>query len=142
MPNLTIQGTKVARVNSAEVQITHGEGKEALQMPIMQFVLEIPTDQTTLLQDWALAPIGPKRWKTVVLETLDRSNDVNHNWTLHKAYVHSMEEVEFSPNSGSATDQGTYVKVVVRGILLHTNLAYDGKNVLEVKAGKAEAATS
>jgi len=142
VPNLTIQGTKIARVNYANVQVMHGGALEATQVPTMQFEIEIPTDQTTLIQDWALAPMGPKRWKTVVLETLDRSNDVNHNWTLHKAYVHSFSEVEFSPNSGSATDQGTHVRIVVRGVLLHTNLAYDGKNVLEVKAGKAEAATS
>ena len=142
MPNVTIQGTKINRVNSAEVQITHGDAREATQIPIMQFVIEIPTDQTTLLQDWALAPQGPKRWKTVVLETLDRSHDVNHNWTLHKAYIHSMDEVEFSPGSGSDTDQGTFVRIVVRGTLLHTNVDYDGKNILEVKTGKAEAATS
>ena len=50
--------------------------------------------------------------------------------------------VEFAPGSGSETDQGSFVEIVVRGTLMHTNVDYDGKNVLEVKAGKAEAATS
>ena len=67
---------------------------------------------------------GAKRWKTVVLETLDRSHDVNHNWTLHKAYVHSFREVEFAPGSGSETDQGSFVEIIVRGTLLHTKRGF------------------
>ena len=138
MPELTIQGKKFNRVLDATVEVTHGEAREAKQIPIMQFVIRVPLDHDVMLAEWALAPHGPKRWKTVELKTTDRSRKVNHTWTLHKAYCHSYEEVEFPEGSGGPTDQGNYVEVKVRGTLLHNNLDYDGKNVLTVAKGEAE----
>jgi hypothetical protein len=138
MPELTIQGKKLNRVLDAEVQITHGDAREAMQIPIMQFVIGLPLDHDIMVSEWALAPHGPKRWKTVELKTLDRSRKVKHTWTLHKAYVHRYEEREFPEGSGSDTDQGNFYEITVRGTLLHNNVDYDGKNILEVKAGEAE----
>jgi hypothetical protein len=138
MPNVSIQGKKYERVNSAQVQISHGDSMEALQIPVQQFVINVPLDHDTTIAEWALAPHGPKRWKTVELQTLDRSDKVNHTWTLHKAYVHSMREVEFAPQSGEDNVIGNSLEIVVRGVLLHNNVAYDGKNILTVAAGEAE----
>jgi hypothetical protein len=139
MPELTIGGKKINRVLSARVQITHGEAREAMQIPIEQFVISIPLDNEIMIAEWALAPHGPARWKTVELKTLDRSHVVNHTWTLHKAYVHRYHEVEFPAGSGNETDQGNYLEIILRGTLLHNNTDYDGKNILSVAAGEAEA---
>ena len=138
MPHLTIQGKKLNRVLDARVQITHGDALEATQIPIMQFVIGLPLEDDTMIAEWALAPHGPKRWKTVELQTLDRSRKVDHTWTLHKAYVHNYQEKEFPVGSGSDTDQGNYYEVVLRGTLVHNNVDYDGKNILQVAAGEAE----
>ncbi len=138
MPALTVQGKEFKRVLDAKIEITHGDAREAMQIPIMQFVIKLPLDHDTTIAEWALAPHGPKRWKTVELKTLDRSRAVNHVWTLHKAYVHSYNEVEFPAGSGSETDQGNYVEIVVRGTLVHNNVDYDGQNILKVAAGEAE----
>jgi len=142
MPELSIQGKKINRVLNAVVQIDHGDALEAKQIPIEQFVIDVPLDNDVMLPEWALAPHGPKRWKTVELKTLDRSHKVNHTWTLHKAYIHEYVEREFPPKSGGDTDQGNFIRIIVRGTLLHNNLDYDGKNILEVKAGEAEPVTS
>lgn len=138
MPHLTVQGKKFNRVNSAKVEILHGEAREATQIPLMQFTIQLPLDNDIMIAEWTLAPHGPKRWKTVELQTLDRSRKVNHTWTLHKAYVHSYREVEFPEGAGSLTDQGNWYEIVVRGVLMHNNLDYDGKNILQVAAGEAE----
>lgn len=138
MPTLTIQGKKINRVNTARVEINHGEAREAMQIPILQFVIELPLDHDTLIAEWALAPHGNKRWKTVELQTQDRSRKTNHIWTLHKAYVHSYSEREFPAGSGSDTDQGAHVEIVVRGTLIHNNIDYDGKNILDVVSGEPE----
>jgi hypothetical protein len=142
MPALTIQGKKVNRVLDARVEITHGDAREAMQIPIQQFVVKLPLDHDVMVAEWALSPHGDKRWKTVELQTQDRSRKTNHTWTLHKAYVHNYEEVEFPAGSGSETDQGNYVEIVVRGTLLHNNIDYDGKNILQVAAGEAEPAAA
>jgi len=142
MPELTIQGKKLNRVLDAEIQITHGDAREAMQIPIMQFVIGLPLDHDIMVAEWALAAHGPKRWKTVELKTLDRSHQVKHTWTLHKAYVHRYEEREFPEGSGSDTDQGNFYEIIVRGTLMHNNVDYDGKNILEVKAGEAEPTTT
>ena len=95
-----------------------------------------------MIAEWALAPHGPRRWKTAELQTQDRSRKTNHTWTLHKAYVHSYVDREFPEHSGSATDQGNYVEVVIRGTLVHNNVDYDGKNILQVAPGEPEPGTS
>ena len=81
MPNLTIQGTKVNRVFDAKVEILHDldedkKVREAVQVPVMQFTVTLPLDHETQIAMWALAPQGPKRFKTVELQTLDRSKTV------------------------------------------------------------------
>src|SRR5919199_5103132 len=142
MPALTIQGKKINRILDAQVEITHGDAREAMQIPIQQFVISLPLDHEVTIAEWALAPHGPKRWKTVELQTQDRSRKTNHTWTLHKAYVHSYVEKEFPEGSGSVTDQGNYIEIVVRGTLLHNNVDYDGKNILQVTAGEPEPAAA
>ena len=142
MPNLTIQGKKINRVLDAHVEITHGDAAEAKQIPILQFIINLPLDHDTTIAEWALAPHGPKRWKTVELQTTDRSKVVNHTWTLHKAYVHSYVEREFPPESASSTDQGNYIQLILRGTLQHNNVDYDGKNILSVAAGAPEPAAT
>ena len=138
MPELTIQGKKINRVNGAKVHVTHGDAREATQIPTMEFVLDIPLDYETMIAEWALAPHGPQRWKTVILKTQDRSRKTNHTWTLHKAYVHSYVEKEFPEGSRNVNDQGNFIEVKVRGTLLHNNVDYDGKNILQVAPGEAE----
>lgn len=142
MPGLTIQGTKFNRILNAEVKITHGDAREAIQIPECNFIIDLPLDEKTFLDDWVLAPHGPARWKTVELITYDRSKTKAHTWTMHKAYCHSLEEVEFPEGSGGTTDQGNFVRIVVRGVLPHTGIDYDGKNILTVAAGQAEAGPS
>ena len=141
MPAFTVQGKKFERVMDAQVEILHGSAKEALQIPIMQFIIKLPLDHDVMLADWALAPQGPKRWKTVEVQTQDRSRKTNHTWTLHKAYVHQYEEVEFPEESGSDNEQGNYIELIIRGTLLHNNVDYDGKNILLVAAGEDEPGT-
>lgn len=138
MPALTVQGKKINRVLDATVEITHGDAKEPMQIPVQQFIISLPLDHDTMLAEWALSPHSTGRWRTVELQTLDRSRKVNHTWTLHKAYVHTYTEKEFPPQSGSTTDQGNYVQLIVRGTLIHNNVDYDGKNILTVAAGEAE----
>ncbi|MBC8103162.1 MAG: hypothetical protein H7Z41_11300 [Cytophagales bacterium] len=140
MPALTIQGQKINRVLDARVEITHGDAREAMQIPIQQFVVKLPLDHDTSIAEWALAPHGPRRWKTVELQTQDRSRKTNHTWTLHKSYVHNYTEKEFPAQSGSDTDQGNYIEIIVRGTLVHNNVDYDGKNILQIAAGEAEPA--
>lgn len=142
MPALSIQGTKINRILDARVEVTHGDAREAMQIPIQQFVVKLPLDHDVMVAEWALAPHGPKRWKTVELQTQDRSKKTNHTWTLHKAYVHSYTEREFPSQSGSETDQGNFVEIVLRGTLLHNNTDYDGKNILQVTGGEPEPGTS
>lgn len=138
MPNLTIQGKKYSRILNAKVEIDHGkDAKEAVQVPTMQFRIQLPLDDDPDIANWALQPYGDKRFAKVELQTLDRSGVTNHTWTLQKAYVHRYEEVEFAPGSGSETDQGNYYEIVVRGTLLN-NEAYNGKNVLDVAKGDKE----
>ena len=55
MPELTIQGKKLNRVLDAEIQITHGDAREAMQIPIMQFVIGLPLDHDIMVAEWALA---------------------------------------------------------------------------------------
>ena len=141
MPALTVQGKKFERINSARVQILHGEAKEALQIPLMQFVINLPLDHDTMLAEWALSPQGPKRWKTVELQTQDRSRKTNHTWTLQKAYVHHYAETEFPADSGEEYAIGNAVELVIRGTLVHNNVDYDGKNILTVAAGEDEPGT-
>lgn len=142
MPALSIQGTKINRILDARVEVTHGDAREAMQIPVQQFVVKLPLDHDVMVAEWALAPHGPKRWKTVELQTQDRSKKTNHTWTLHKAYVHSYTEREFPSQSGSETDQGNFVEIVLRGTLLHNNMDYDGKNILQVTGGEPEPGTS
>lgn len=138
MPALTIQGTKINRVLDATVEITHGDAKEPMQIPVQQFRIKLPLDHDTMIAEWALAPHSAGRFKGVELQTMDRSRAVNHTWTLHKAYVQSYTEKEFPPMSGSDTDQGNYIELLIRGTLVHNNVDYDGKNILTVAAGEAE----
>jgi len=142
MPQLSIQGKKLNRIMDAQVEVHHGNAKEALQIPIQQFRIKLPLDHDTMLAEWALAPQGPGRWKTAELETLDRSRKVNHTWTLHKAYVHEYNEFEFTEASGTANEQGNHVELIIRGTLMHTNVDYDGQNILKVAAGEPEPGTS
>ena len=143
MPNLTIQGTKVNRVFDAKVEILHDldedkKVREAVQVPVMQFTVTLPLDHETQIALWALAPQGPKRFKTVELQTLDRSKTVKKTWTLQKSYVHSYVEKEFPEGSTNGTDQGNFVEVVIRGVMVQNNQDYSGDNILAVAAGEPE----
>ncbi len=143
MPNLTIQGSKVNRVFDARVEVLHDldedkKVREAVQVPVMQFTVTLPLDHETSIALWALAPQGPKRFKTVELQTLDRSKTIKKTWTLHKAYVHSYVEQEFPEGSTNGTDQGNFVTVVIRGVMVQNNLDYSGENILAVTAGEPE----
>src|SRR5262249_6160601 len=136
MALLSVEGQVFNNPHSAKVQIIHGEDAlEAEQYPLCQFVIELPLDKQTMFAEWALAPVGKARWKKVELKTRDIDENPIHTWTLKKAYVHSLREIEFGEGSGSATDQGNYFTVVLRGVLEKTGVAHDGKNVLEVAKG-------
>ena len=143
MPNLTIQGNKINRVFDAKVEILHDldndkKVREAVQVPIMQFVISLPLEHETAIAEWALAPQGPKRFKTVELQTLDRSKTVKKTWKLLKGYVHSYIEKEFPEGSTNGTDQGNYVEVTVRGVKVQNNQDYTGDNILAVTPGEPE----
>lgn len=147
MPNLTIQGTKINRVFDARVEILHDldedkKVREAVQVPVMQFTVTMPLDHETMIAQWALAPQGPKRFKTVELQTLDRSRTVKKMWTLHKAYVHSYVEKEYPEGSTNGTDQGNFVEIVIRGVMIQNNVDYTGDNILAVQPGEPEQPTA
>ena len=144
MPNLTIQGTKINRVFDARVEILHDldedkKVREAVQVPVMQFTVTLPLDHDVMVAQWALAPQGPKRFKTVELQTLDRSHTVKKNWTMQKSYVHSYIEKEYPEGSTNGTDQGNFVEVIIRGVMIQNNVDYTGDNILAVQPGEPEA---
>jgi hypothetical protein len=132
MPDISIGGTKLFNVDSVTINVGLSGG-EATRLPDVSATFVIPTDDDTILTDWLLAPQGDKRWKKVEITTYDRSKKVNKTWTLHKAYLSSLSEGEYAgggPNMTTAT---------IIGVLIHAKENYNGKNILEVKAGEAEA---
>lgn len=144
MPNLTVQGHKINRVFDARVEILHDldsdkKVREAVQVPVMQFTITMPLDHDVVIAQWALAPQGPKRFKTVELQTLDRSKTPKKIWTIHKGYVHSYIEKEYPEGSTNGTDQGNFVEVVIRGVMIQNNVDYTGDNILAVQPGEPEA---
>jgi len=56
----------------------------------------------------------------------NRSRKVNHTWTLHKAYVHAYEELEF-PALPAAQRTRALLQDHRARTLLHNNVDYDGK---------------
>ena len=140
MPKLKIGDKSIHRILSARVQIYHGgsDHNEARLIPQIQFVLQLPMDHDSTLAKWALAPIGDKRFQPVTLTMQDRSGTDKKEWKIDKAYVYRYEEIEYPPQSGSMTDQGNYVELVLRGIVANGQ-DYDGTNIVAVKDGQPEA---
>lgn len=162
MAILTVQGKEFPGVLCARVEITHEPGEtqvlEASNVPIMQFVIDLPLTYETYVTDWVLEPQSAKRFREVILKTTDRDGIVKHTWDLKKAYVHHYEEMEMTDSTketnstavnGSkfhashriAHHQGNYVTVVLRGSRPQKNDGYTGVEVLTVEPGTAEAAT-
>lgn len=139
MPDVTIGGKALPRVHSVDIHITHGDSQEARQMPRIEAVVKGPADNDVTLAQWALNPQGDPRYAKVEIKTYDRSKKLNKTWTILKAYLHDFTENEYPEGSGDADYQGNYYVAVIRGTLIHATETYNGKNIMEVSAGEAEA---
>jgi hypothetical protein len=138
MPKLTVGGTEITGVERAEVRIIHGTQREPERLPIMEWdiILGLQSDDT--LGKWALAPQGPDRFKRCELVIYNRDKSQAHTWTLLKAYVHEYREVEFPAGDTSHPSNQPYIRLLIRGTLLHPG-DYDGTNVMTVAPGEKEA---
>jgi hypothetical protein len=140
MPKLKIGSDEIKRVHGARVVIEHDEeALEPCSVPRMQFILVLPLDHSDLIANWALAPFGPDRYKSVELQTLGRSGEVKHTWTLKQGFVHRYRAVEFPPESGYGDSQGNFVELVIRGVSAGME-DYKLGAILEVAAGSPEPA--
>ncbi len=106
----------------------------------MQWDIVLGLQNEDTLQKWALAQQGADRWKACELVIKHREGDAAHTWTLKKAYVHLLEEVEFPQEgtAGGATDTGYFTHAVIRGVLQQAE-DYTGDNVMTVNPGGPEA---
>jgi hypothetical protein len=140
MPKLKIGSDEIKRVHGARVVIEHDEDAvEPCSVPRMQFILLLPLDHSDLIANWAMAPFGPDRYKRVELQTLGRSGEVKHTWTLKQGFVHRYRAVEFPPDSRCGDSQGNFVELVVRGV--NTGMEdYKLGAILEVAPGSPEPA--
>lgn len=142
-PRLTIASTGALKTETyadlydAHIEVTHGDALDALRQPLHQYRVRLALDHRDQIAKWALAPKTKDRWATVELSTEDRQGNPAHTHTLHHAYVHDFVESDFPPDSGSGTDQGNYIEVLIRGVLpdQEMGVAYTGINVHSVKAG-------
>lgn len=162
MAQLTVAGKEFPGVLSARVEITHEPGEtavlEATNIPIMQFVIDVPLTYETYFTDWALEPQSTKRFREVILKTTDRDNVVKHTWNLKKAYVHHYHEMDmtdsatnagvaklngskFHANHRVAHHQGNYMTLILRGSRPQKNEGYTGVEILTVEPGTAEVST-
>jgi len=132
MPDVSIGGTKLPNVDTVTVTISLSGG-EATRLPDCSASFTYPTDEDTILTDWLLAPQSANRFKKVEIKTYDRSGTLNKTWTFPKAYLAALSETE----TGGGELTSTSFTVV--GMLIHATEKYDGKNVLEVTKGEAEA---
>ena len=132
MPDVTISGKKLPRVESVQFSLSLGGG-DATQIPQASCTISIPADNDDTLTKWALAPQSNDRFKKVEIKTYDRSGTLNKTWTFPKAYLAALSETE----TGGGELTSTSFTVV--GMLIHATEKYDGKNVLEVTKGEAEA---
>ncbi len=147
MAKLTIGGTEIKQVLRAEVRISHGDSRDPLLVPIIEMNITVPLTEAILIQEWAKAPKGPDRFKKVELQTMHREGGVAHTWTILQGWVRDMSESEFRPELTSggggveAQLTGYDVRFTIVGALLG-NVDYDGKNIITVAPGSAEALPS
>ena len=135
MPDVSIGGTKLPNVDTVTVTISLSGG-EATRLPDCSASFTYPTDEDTILTDWLLAPQSANRFKKVEIKTYDRSKKVNKTWTFAKAYLAHLDEGEYKEGGANMTT------ATIIGTLIHAKDDYNGKNVLEVTAGQAEAEAS
>ena len=135
MPDVSIGGTKLPNVDTVTVTISLSGG-EATRLPDCSASFTYPTDEDTILTDWLLAPQSANRFKKVEIKTYDRSKKVNKTWTFAKAYLAGLSEGEYSGEGANMTSATIIVT------LIHAKEDYNGKNILEVAAGEAEAEAS
>jgi len=135
MPDVSIGGTKLPNVDTVTVTISLSGG-EATRLPDCSASFTYPTDEDTILTDWLLAPQSANRFKKVEIKTYDRSKKVNKTWTFAKAYLADLSEGEYSGAGANMTS------ATIIGTLIHAKEDYNGKNILEVAAGEAEAEAS
>jgi|GEM_PF-1747654 len=135
MPDVSIGGTKLPNVDTVTVTISLSGG-EATRLPDCSASFTYPTDEDTILTDWLLAPQSTNRFKKVEIKTYDRSKKVNKTWTFAKAYLAGLSEGEYSGAGANMTS------ATIIGTLIHAKEDYNGKNILEVAAGEAEAEAS
>ena len=139
MPNLTIQGKKINRVLDAHVEITHGDAAEAKQIPILQFIINLPLN-TTDHRRVGTCPARPQAVENREIESTDLSKVVNPPGRCTRRTSIPTSSASSRPRSASSTDQGNYIQLILRGTLQHNNVDYDGKNILSVAAGAPEPA--
>ena len=132
MPDVTISGKKLPRIESVHFSMGLGGG-DATQLPHVSCTIVIPADNDDTLTKWMLAPQSDDRFKKVEVKTYDRSGTLNKTWTFAKAYIAALSETE------TGGGQHTSTSFTVVGTLIHATENYDGKNIIEITAGEAEA---
>jgi len=132
MPDVTISGKKLPRVENVQFSMSLGGG-DASQLPHVACTIVIPADNDDTLTTWALAPQSESRFKKVEVKTYDRSGTLNKTWTIPKAYLASLSETE------TGGGQHTQTVFTVVGALIHATDNYDGTNIIQITAGETEA---
>lgn len=140
MPKLTIGGTEITGVMKADVRVIHSTVREPERVPVMEWDVTIGLQNDDTLARWAMAPESADRFRRCELVVNHRDGAAAHTWTLLKAYLHEYCETEFPEEGapGNASDAGNYIRLKIRGTLLHPE-DYDGENVMTVAPGEAEA---
>lgn len=143
MPKLTVGGVEITGVMKAEVRITHLTDREAERVPVMEWEVIVGLTNSDYLQKWALEPESAARFKPCELQIFHRDGSVAHTWNLLKAYLHEYNEQEFpasgvpSIGEGGATDAGNWMRLLIRGTLLHMQ-DYTGTNVMTIAGAEEE----
>ena len=132
MPEVTISGKKLPRVESVQFSLGLGSG-DASQLPDVSCTIVIPADNDDTLTQWILAPQSDARYKKVEIKTFDRSKKVNKTWTFSKAYLASLSETE------TGGGEHTQTAFTIVGTLIHANEDYTKDAILKIEAGEAEA---
>jgi len=128
--SMTIGGKTVNRLLGAEVHIDPYHPLDGQKAPICQLVFRVPIEPDGMIAQWALAPNGPQRYKSVSLTIRGLRRRISHTWTIPRAYIQSLKEVE---DNKQGAQHETFYHVALRGTVVQDNAVYDGSNLAQVK---------
>ena len=139
---LKINGTEVLQVLRANVKIGHWDSREPLKVPMAGMAITVRLTEDTTLAEWVKAKASGDRFKKVELVMESRDEIPQHTFTIPHAWISSYSASEWGPEvtaGNTGTDlqlTGSVIDVYIQGAL-PGNVAYDGKNLIDVAAGSA-----